>query len=297
MRKVTLPVLWLLFLFLLAPAYAQDLLAIPDLKSRVTDQTGTLSEIAIESISNRLQELETKKGSQVAVLLVATTRPETIDAYSIRVVEQWKLGRKNMDDGVLFLIVKEDRTMRIEVGYGLEGALTDALSRRIIDEMVTPLFSLGDFGGGIRAGVDALAKVIEGETLPEPEYVPPEKEWFRWSTELTYSVFVLSCIGGFFGSFLYPVRMALAAALISIPVGFFFSDSFLAILLQAALIFLGSLCFFVMVLLNGDGNSSNSRRSSSGWGSSSGGRSSSGGGGGYSGGGGSFGGGGASGKW
>ena len=118
-----------------------------------------------------LRDFETNKGAQLAVLIVPTTDPETIEQYGIRVVEAWKLGRKNVDDGALLLVAKDDRTLRIEVGYGLEGALNDATANRIIDEIIVPRFKRGDFGGGVAAGIDKMVRIVNGEKLPEPE--PP----------------------------------------------------------------------------------------------------------------------------
>lgn len=126
---------------------------VPPLAARVTDATGTLTDAQRATLEQSLKDFETRKGSQVAVLIVPTTQPETIEQYSIRVVEQWKLGRANVDDGVLLIVAKNDRTLRIEVGYGLEGVLTDATSHRIIDEVIVPSFLRGDFYGGISAGV------------------------------------------------------------------------------------------------------------------------------------------------
>ena len=150
-------------------SFASAEAAIPALTARVTDETATLTTEQRSALEQTLQAFEAKKGSQISVLIVPTTEPETIEQYSIRVVEQWKLGRKNVDDGVLLIIAKEDRTLRIEVGYGLEGALTDATSNRIIDETIVPRFRQGDFYGGIAAGVDSIMHVIEGEPLPPPE--------------------------------------------------------------------------------------------------------------------------------
>src|SRR6478672_4212220 len=145
--------------------------AVPPLSGRVVDQTGTLSSGDIASLTETLKSLEARKGSQVAVLIVPTTEPETIEQYSIRVAEAWKIGRKKIDDGALLVIAKNDRHLRIEVGYGLEGALTDATTKRIIDEDITPKFKAGDFGGGISAGIDRIIRIVNGEKLPEPE--PP----------------------------------------------------------------------------------------------------------------------------
>ncbi|MDN7674257.1 YgcG family protein [Burkholderia oklahomensis] len=141
---------------------------VPPLAARVTDATGTLTDAQRATLEQSLKDFETRKGSQVAVLIVPTTQPETIEQYSIRVVEQWKLGRANVDDGALLIVAKNDRTLRIEVGYGLEGVLTDATSHRIIDEVIVPSFRRGDFYGGISAGVGNMMRVIEGEPLPPP---------------------------------------------------------------------------------------------------------------------------------
>lgn len=133
------------------------------------DLTGTLSGGAVNRIEGKLAQLEAKKGSQIAVLIVPTTQPEDIEQYGIRVAEQWKLGRKGVDDGAILLVAKDDRRVRIEVGYGLEGALPDAIANRIIDETVTPHFKAGDFDGGVEAGVDQMISVVNGEPLPEPD--------------------------------------------------------------------------------------------------------------------------------
>ena len=141
---------------------------VPALTGRVTDQTATLSAEQKASLEQTLQTFEARKGSQIAVLIVPTTMPETIEQYALRVVEQWKLGRKKVDDGVVLVVAKNDRALRIEVGYGLEGALNDATSKRIISEIITPRFKQGDFHGGITAGVEQIIRVIDGEPLPPP---------------------------------------------------------------------------------------------------------------------------------
>lgn len=151
------------------PGGASADVAIPALTSHVTDETATLTSEQRSTLEQTLQAFEAKKGSQISVLIVATTQPETIEQYSIRVVEQWKLGRKRVDDGVMLIVAKDDRTLRIEVGYGLEGALTDATSNRIIDETIVPRFQQGDFYGGVTAGVDGIMHVVDGEPPPPPE--------------------------------------------------------------------------------------------------------------------------------
>src|ERR1700736_3583358 len=143
--------------------------AVPPLTGRVVDQTGTLSSGDIDRLTQTLKNLELRKGSQVAVLIVPTTQPETIEQFSIRVADAWKVGRKKIDDGAILVVAKDDRKLRIEVGYGLEGALNDVTAKRIIDEVITPKFRSGDFAGGISAGVDRIIGVINGEKLPAPE--------------------------------------------------------------------------------------------------------------------------------
>ena len=163
---------WLAGLFLLFVAgwvAAQTLQPIPALSSRVTDLTATLSADQRSSLEEKLAAFERQKGAQVAVLIVPTVKPETIPEYALRVVESWKLGRKGVDDGVLLLIAKEDRKLRIEVGYGLEGALNDATAKRIISETISPRFKQGDFYGGIDSGLETMLRVVGGESLPEPE--------------------------------------------------------------------------------------------------------------------------------
>ena len=140
--------------------------AVPPLGARVTDLTATLSAAEVAALDKTLEGFEARKGSQLAVLMVATTAPETIEQYALRVAEQWKLGRKKVDDGALLVVAKADRTLRLEVGYGLEGALNDATSKRIISETIVPRFQQGDFHGGIAAGVGQIIRVIDGEPLP-----------------------------------------------------------------------------------------------------------------------------------
>jgi uncharacterized protein len=161
----------LLALLLCWACSALALVAVPPLTGRVVDQTGTLSAGDIASLTQTLKDLETRKGSQIAVLIVPTTEGEAIEPFALRVAEAWKIGRKKIDDGALLVIAKNDRRLRIEVGYGLEGALTDVTSKRIIDEDITPKFKSGDFVGGISSGVDRMVRVADGEKLPEPE--PP----------------------------------------------------------------------------------------------------------------------------
>jgi uncharacterized protein len=167
---VTLTRLWLgggvALLLACFAAFAQ--VAVPQLRSPVTDLTQTLTAEQANALELRLREFEKRKGSQIAILLVPTTQPETIEEYAIRVAEAWQLGRRGVDDGVLLLVAKDDRAVRIEVGYGLEGALTDVIANRITDQVIVPHFRQGDFFGGLSAALDRIIAVIEGEPLPEP---------------------------------------------------------------------------------------------------------------------------------
>ena len=151
------------------PATVSDgakLLEIPSLKARVTDLTGSLTPPDIEALEYQLKGFEERKGAQLVVLILPTTQPETIEQFGIRLFDAWKVGRKGVDDGVMLIVAKDDRTLRIEVGYGLEGALSDATAKRIIEELIVPRFKEGDVPGGVQAGVQAIIKVIDGEVLP-----------------------------------------------------------------------------------------------------------------------------------
>jgi uncharacterized protein len=164
----------LLFGIALAGAQVAAQVAVPQLTARVTDLTGTLSGGAVARIEAKLAALEAKKGSQIAVLIVPTTQPEEIEQFGIRLADAWKLGRKGVDDGAILIVAKNDRRVRIEVGRGLEGALPDAIANRIITEAITPHFKLGDYDGGVEAGIDKMITVVNGEPLPEPD-----KKWER----------------------------------------------------------------------------------------------------------------------
>lgn len=147
---------------------------VPALTGHVIDQTHTLTPAQQNQIEQALTAFEARKGSQLAVLLVPTTQPETIEQYALRVAEQWQLGRKKVDDGAILVVAKNDRTVRIEVGYGLEGALNDATCKRIIEEAITPGFRQQDFAGGILTGMQRMMGVIDGEPLPAPAAGPAQ---------------------------------------------------------------------------------------------------------------------------
>lgn len=157
----------LLCLSLLQPVWAQEV-PVPAFESWVTDQTGTLDSHTRSQLEADLAALDASKGAQLAVLIVPTTGADSIEGYARRVFDAWQLGRAGVDDGILFLVAKNDRRLRIEVGYGLEGAVPDLLAGRIIREQVTPRFRVDDYSGGVVAGVDSLLRLVNGEDLPPP---------------------------------------------------------------------------------------------------------------------------------
>jgi uncharacterized protein len=280
---------YLVVAFLTIAAAASAQVDVPPLRSPVTDLTGTLTSEQISALDQRLRAFEIEQGSQIAVLLVPTTQPETIEEYSIRVAEAWKLGRKGVDDGLLVLAAMEDRTVRIEVGYGLEGALPDALANRITDQVIAPRFRKGDFYGGLAAAIDRIIAIIEGEPLPEPLRRPAEPQGFGSALPIfLILVFVVSGLlrrmfgalgGAFFTSAAAGVLVWLATSLLGAAIG------------AAVLAFL-----FTIFSGGGGGRGWTSSRRGHHWGGGLGGGW--GGGGGFGGGGGgSFGGGGASGRW
>jgi uncharacterized protein len=273
----------LLALLLLSGAAQADVV-VPPLTQRVTDLTATLDAQQLQSLEARLAEFEAKKGAQLAVLIVPTTKPEAIEQFGIRVVEAWKLGRKGVDDGALLLVAKDDHTLRIEVGYGLEGALNDATAHRIIDEIIVPYFKRGEFYPGIDAGMTAIMNVVNGEPLP-----PPKGAAVSGKFDIESLLFVAFGLVVVVGSMLratlgrFPAAMLMGGVL-----------GVLAWLTVAPLLIalLAGLAAFVFVLLGGGGRGFSGYHGGGGFGGGG-----FGGGGGFSGGGGGFGGGGASGGW
>ncbi|MGA8862526.1 MAG: YgcG family protein [Gallionella sp.] len=279
---------FLLALLLAGTAHAevaQNVVKVPPLTQRVTDLTATLDAQQIQSLESGLAAFEAKKGAQLAVLIVPSTQPETIEQYGIRVVDAWKLGRKGVDDGALLLIAKDDRALRIEVGYGLEGALNDATANRIIDEIIVPRFRSGDFYAGIQSGLAAMMQVIDGEPLPPPPARHSAPRGNNIETLIFVAFVAVVAVGGILRAILGRIP---AALLVGGGLGL------LAWLTIAPLIIavLAGAAAFVFVLLGGG-------RGIGGYGGFGGGYGGGGfgGGGGFSGGGGGFGGGGASGSW
>lgn len=262
-------------------------IAVPPLTGRVTDQTATLSAEQKTALEQTLQALEARKGSQLAVLMVPTTAPETIEQYALRVAEQWKLGRKKVDDGAILVIAKDDRTLRIEVGYGLEGALNDATSKRIINEVITPRFKQGDFNGGIAAGVEQIIRVIDGEPLPAPKGISSGNT--SDISQYVPIIFILALVvGGFLRSLIGRVPGAIATGGVIAFVAWLFAGAISTALVAGVIALL-------FTLLSGGmgGHGVGHHRGGFGTGGFGGGTR----GGGFGGGGGGFGGGGASGRW
>ena len=264
---------------------AQAEIAVPPLSHRVTDLTATLDAQQIQTLESRLAAFEANKGAQLAVLIVPTTQPESIEQFGIRVVEAWKLGRKGVDDGALLLVAKDDRALRIEVGYGLEGVLNDATANRIINEIIVPRFKRGDFHAGIESGLAAMMQIVNGEPLPQPSRRTAATGKFDIESLLFIGFGLVVVVGGMLRAMLgrFPAAVLMGGAL-----------GFLVWLMVAPLLIalLVGLMAFVFVLLGGGG------RGMGGFGGGGGlGGGGYGGGGGFSGGGGGFGGGGASGRW
>lgn len=273
---------------------SEGLAPIPKLTARVTDETRTLSAAERQALEAKLADWEQRTSNQLVVLLVPSTVPEPIEAYSLRVAEAWKIGRKGQDNGALFVVAKNDRKMRIEVGYGLEGVLTDATSRRIIAETVAPLFRQNQFAAGINAGVDRILEVVgTGQPLPAPRTEPARRSsGFDFQTLLILLFVGVPVLGGILSRVLGRTLGSTVGAGV-VGAGAWIVAGSIAIALGAA-----ALAFIIMLLFSAGGGIG--RRGGvwvptggGGWGGGGG----SGGGGGFSGGGGSFGGGGASGGW
>ena len=287
----------LVLLLACALAGAQDLAPVPRLAARVNDTSGTLAADQRSRLEEKLAAFERAKGAQIAILIVATVKPETVEQYALRVVESWRLGRRGVDDGALLLIAKEDRKLRIEVGYGLEGVLNDATAKRIISETISPRFKQGDFYGGIDAGVDAMISIVAGEALPAPTPAAAEQPMGasdddRMAIVLFAGVVLVFVVGRFLRAIFGRL---FAAGIVGTVAGVIAS-----VLISSLIVgIMAGVVAFVAALVAGQargGRRGGGGRSSGGitWGGGggSGGFSDS-----FSGGGGSFGGGGASGDW
>ncbi len=311
------PPRWLAWLWLacalaaaLPAAWAQPMpeAAIPALDAAVVDTTGTLDAATRQRLEAQARALQQRKGSQLQVLVVPSTQPESIEQYALRVFEAWRLGRGGVDDGVLLVVAKDDRAVRIETGYGLEGAIPDAVANRVIQEYLVPKFRAGDYAGGIEDATAVLAGLVEGEPLPAPVSRNAAREpggGGRWLPALFVAFVVAQVARGIFGRLPAPVRAPLVAG----------ASGGVAWLVSAAVLtgLAGAVIGLVVGLVGLGGGGYAWRGGGGGWGGgglgggwgggSSGGSGGSarsggfGGGGGWSGGGGRSGGGGASGRW
>ncbi|ART80647.1 TPM domain-containing protein [Oceanisphaera avium] len=274
----------LMLLLMLAWPVTAAPLALPKLDNWVVDTTHTFSKAQHSALAQQLSAFEQNKGAQIFVLVVPTTGEEDIAQYSRRVYDQWQLGREKIDDGVLLLVAKQDRRLRIEVGYGLEGAITDLQAGRIINEFITPYFKKDDYVGGIQEGVKKIMALVAGEPLPPPAS-QSSSEQGSWSMLLPLAIFAVV---------LPPLASAVTIGLFT----FFIFGSLILALFAAAVAFVLSLVGKVFGA-GGRGNSARASRRGAflgGLGSTRGRRG--GGGGGFGGGGGGrSGGGGASGGW
>ncbi len=255
---------------------------VPPLKARVTDITVTLSAQQRSDIEQKLAAFEARKGAQIGVLVLPTTKPETIEQYAVRVQETWKLGRKGVDDGVLMIVAKDDRRLRIEVGYGLEGVLPDAIAKRIIEDDITPQFRGGNFYAGINAGVDRIMNVIDGEPLPPPRRAATSQAKSRASSHLDwlFPAFIVLLVGrrlanAMFGRF---VGSGLTGGIVGVLIWLFAGSLLVAVVVGTLAALFG--------MFSGVPTGRMSRGLGHGWSS-----------GGFGGGGGMSGGGGASGGW
>lgn len=276
-----------LFLLSAAGLAADDLVAVPPLKARVTDLTGTLSRDQAAALEADLAQFEKSRGSQIAILLVPSTQPEPIEAFSIRVAETWKLGRKGVDDGILVLVAKNDRKLRIEVSRGLEGAVPDAVAKRIVAEVISPRFKEGDFHGGLKAGVAKLQAVIGGEALPPPKSASrSDSASMDLETLFIVGMVIATMLGAVMNRWFGRLGGSTVTSSVVGGLAWLVTGSVLAAIVGAILVFIFVLAF----ASSGRGGGWSSGGGGGGWG---GGSSD----GGFSGGGGDFGGGGASGDW
>lgn len=286
----------LLLLILIASAVDVVAKEVPYLSGRVNDHAQLIEEGATSHIAQRLKQLESSTGAQVAILTITSLEDDSLEDFSMRVVETWKLGRQGRDDGILILVVKDERKIRIEVGYGLEGALTDLDSRRVIEHLMVPPFREGNYEQGIQAAVEAIAGAIEGnpEAIPEAPGDQPDivilviflGVFLLFISPFAYFAIALPGSGGWF-MYVFLIPFFLLFPMVA--------GGTVAAVVGGLWAVLGAILRIIWpdkwrIKSEGDGFTGGWKSSGSGWSSSSSG-------GGFSGGGGSFGGGGASGSW
>ena len=278
-------------------SFAQDVLPVPTLSGRVMDQTGTLTDTERSAIETKLEGIERRHGSQMVVLMVPTTAPEDIFSFTQRVGEQWKIGRRDVGDGLLIVVATADRKMRIAPAKALEGAVPDLVAKRIIEDQMVPAFRKGDYAGGLQLAIDQLAARISGENLPAPTVrpSPSARQGFDWE-----DAGILLFVG-------VPLLGGIAVAMLGRKLGSLVTGGVVGGIgwwMTASLLVAGGAGLLALLLVGalGVGSSRGGRGSGGGpiiWGGGGGGGGGFGGGGGgfSSGGGGDFGGGGASGDW
>lgn len=287
--------LWLVFACGAGLATAADLQAVPPLSGPFVDRAGMLSADQAAQLDGRLRQFSQAHGSQIAVLIVPTTQPESIEQYSIRVFDAWKLGRKEANDGILILVAAQDHKLRIDTGYGLEGAIPDAIAKRIVMEIIAPKLRAGDAYGGLLAGVEQIEKLIAGEHLPPPPQGRGQAGHGgqagegQFSQMLVMGIVAATIVGGVLSMILGRFFGSLATAGVVGAIAWVMSGSLLVMLASGVIVFL-------YVLVTG-GRGGFGGMGGLGGGGGFGGGGGGFGGGGWSGGGGSAGGGGASGEW
>ncbi len=282
-------------LFSALTTWAQDVLPVPALTARVIDSTGTLDAAQRQALEAKLAAFEKARGAQVVVLMVPTTAPEDIASYAQRVGDSWKIGRKDVGDGLLLVVAKNDRKVRIETTKTLEGAIPDLAARQIIDRAITPRFRQNDFAGGIDAALDQIIALISGENLPLPEAQAGTSsgKGFNWTDMAVFLFFAVPIgarvLSGIFGRKLGAMATGGAVG----GLAWLFTSS---LLIGGVAALVGAV--FALIASVGSLGSGGRGGRSSGWGGGGSGGWGGGGGGGFSsGGGGNFGGGGASGSW
>jgi len=276
----------LIFSFCALNAFA-EIVEVPKLSAMVNDITGTLSAVDIQHLEGKIRAFEEAKGSQIVVLVIPTTGDETIEQFGIKVAEEWKIGRGQIDDGIILLVAKSDRRVRIEVGYGLEGAVPDALAKRIIEQVIIPEFRAGHFVKGVEEGVDSIIKLVNGEELPLPE--PGQHISTKGSRHSIWLWSILAFAGISVFNKLVKGKVGKAIAFVVIlGIGWFFANLLFGLVIS----------IITLVLSVGSRGGTGGYYGGGYYGGSGRGYSGGGGGfGGFSGGGGGFGGGGASGGW
>ena len=290
-RKETIT--WLLAVSVLVPVLSAVAVEVPQLKARVNDYAGMISQAAEGQLEESLQSFETSQSTQIVIVTIPSLQGEAIEAFSMRVAEAWKIGQKDLDNGAILLVAKKERRIRIEVGYGLEGRLTDLIAGRIIQQVISPAFKAGNFDMGFIGGVNAMMEAVKGEFTAPPSRNPTAGADRLPGLFLPLIVFVflitqLGRVARMLGTIAGGVMLPVFGSL-------FFSGG---VLLLLALIPVGLIAGFFLSLIGASlGKVSSGRSGITGAGLGGGFRGGGFGGGGFSGGGGGFGGGGASGGW